>query len=405
LLPSWSETTVTDATFDELQGAIGEKGVEAATLRLAEHLTSDHRFHELFDVRLLEARVRLGLPAILTKGLDDLEEPIRTRMEEEYLAACREVGNLLLSDGKVREAWMYLRPVGERAEVAAALEQVNVTDENREQVIEVALHEGVSPRLGFELVLGHYGVCNAISMFDAQMHGRPPQQRQEVAGLLVRHLHGELVRSLRQAVARQEGSPTDESSIERLVADRGWLFENNDYHIDTSHLASVVRFALFIDDPADLRLALDLTEYGRRLSSLYQFAGQEPFVDTYPSHARFLQALLGENVQDNLDWFRQRAANLAGSESAGGGSAPAEVYVALLHRVGRDAEAFEAAAEMLPPGSRTAGFAPSLLELARLSGRYGRLMEVTRQHGDLVGFTLALVAERSREQGGNRNDQ
>lgn len=388
---------MTDATFDELQAAIADNGVEAATFRLAEHLKAQSRFHELFDVRLLEARVRLGLPAILTQGLDDLEEPVRTRMEEEYLAACREVGNLLLSDGKVREAWMYLRPVGERAEVAAALEQVNVSDENREQVIEVALHEGVCPRLGFELVLAHYGVCNAISMFDAQMHGRPRQQRQEVAGLLVRHLHGELVRSLRQAVARHEGSPTDESSIERLVADRGWLFENNDYHIDTSHLASVVRFALFIDDPADLRLALDLTEYGRRLSSLYQFAGQEPFVDTYPSHARFFRALLGENVQENLDWFRQRAADLAGSEQQ---AAPAEVYVALLHRVGRDAEAFEAAAEMLPPGSRTAGFAPSLLELSRLSGQYGRLMEVTRQHGDLVGFTLGLVeAERQKNEG------
>ncbi|MEX2560829.1 MAG: hypothetical protein WD403_12985, partial [Pirellulales bacterium] len=61
--------------------------------------------------------------------------------------------------------------------------------------------------------------------------------------------------------------------------------------------------------------------------------------------------------------------------------------------------------EMLPTGSRTAGFAPSLLELARLSGKYGRLMEVTRQHGDLVGFTLALVAETSEQQGGSSNDE
>jgi hypothetical protein len=187
---------MSEPIFDELQTAVAEQGVPAATARIAEQLLASEHYHELFDLRLLEARLRLGLPAILSKSLDDLEDPLRTQMEEEYLKACREVGHLFLRDGRVREAWMYLRPVGERSEVAAALEKLVPDEENTEQIIEIALHEGVCPRLGFELVLKNYGVCNAISMFDAQMHNRPKSDRQQVAGLLVRQLHGDLFRSL-----------------------------------------------------------------------------------------------------------------------------------------------------------------------------------------------------------------
>lgn len=379
-----------DHTFDELERTMNAGGPLAATESLAAHLRQAEQYHELFDLRLLEARLRLGLPAILTQSLDELEEPLRQRMEDEYLKACREVGYLLLADGRVREAWMYLRPLGEKAELAAELEKLSVDDENAEQVIEVALYEGVCPRLGFELVLKNYGVCNAISMFDAQMHNRPRRERQEVAALLVRRLHGDLDRSLREEITRKQGSAPTEPTIAGLVAERDWLFDNNDYHIDTSHLAAVVRFALVLDDETDLRRAIDLTEYGRRLCSLYQYPGQEPFVDTYASHALFFRALVGEQVDEVLAHFRGRAEALADSEA---GAAAAEVYVGLLSRLGRHAEAMEAASRWLA-GRRSSGFAPSLLELARLSGRFDRLMELSRERGDLVSFAMGLVEAR-----------
>ena len=88
------------------------------------------------------------------------------------------------------------------------------------------------------------------------------------------------------------------------MADREWLFQDNAYHIDTTHLASTVRIARVLADPADLRLALDLTEYGRRLSQQFQYQGDEPFVETYPSHALYFQALLGENVEEALAYFQ-----------------------------------------------------------------------------------------------------
>ena len=149
-----------------------------------------------------------------------------------------------------------------------------------------------------------------------------------------------------------------------------------------------MRFALACDDPQALTNSLDLTEYGRRLSSQYKFPGQEPFADTYPAHALFFQGLLGENVDAALEYFRERACAAA---EAG----PAEVLIALLSRAGRNQDAFDAAVELLRPDMRTTGFAPSMLELTRRAGCYDRLMAACRDRDDPLGFAAGLV-ERSR---------
>ncbi len=238
--------------------------------------------------------------------------------------------------------------------------------------------------MGFQYVLEHYGTCNAITLYDGQMHGRPKADRQQVAGLLVEHLHGELLRNVQADIERHEGKAPAETTLAALVAQRPWLFENDNYHVDTTHLAAVVRFALACDDPRVLRTALDLTTYGRNLSRQYQFAGQEPFADTYPSHALFFQGVLGGNTDAAVDYFRQQARD---SQESG----PAEVLVALLARAGQTAAAFEAAAEFLRPDMRTTGFAPSLIELATRAGCYGRLMATCRDRKDALGFAAGLV--------------
>jgi hypothetical protein len=384
----------TQTLFDDLQAAAGRGGASAIFGRLIDHLLAQKQYHELFDARLMEARHKLGLPVIMTASLDSLDEPVRTRMEDAYLAACREVGGLLLAEGRVREAWMYLRPVGDRDAVAQALENIPRDTENFEQIIEVALYEGASPRLGFEYVLAHYGTCNAITLFDAQMHGRPKADRQAVAGLLVRHLHDELLRNVRADIARREGAEPVATSLAELVASRAWLFENDNYHVDTTHLAAVVRFALACENADVLRTALDLTEYGRRLSRQYQFPGQEPFADTYPAHALFFQGLLGINSDAAVDYFRARAEQ---AQSAAGEAGPAEVLVALLARSGRARQAFDAAVEFVRPDMRVGGFAPSMLELAREAGCYDQLISACRERDDALGFTAGIVERLQQE--------
>lgn len=379
----------TDTIFDELDAAVGNRGSIEALDALAERLEREEKFHELFDVRLIQARLQNGLPIVAAKSLDDLPEAQRTAMEEAYLSACREIGGLLLDRGRLREGWMYLRPTGDRAQIAAALERLPA-DEHYEAIIEIALHEGVSPELGFRLVLDHYGVCNSISLYDAEMTNRPLSERQAVAALLVRRLHEDLLSNLKADIARQQGSEPKEQTISELVAERDWLFENDNYHVDTTHLSSIVRFAQVVDDPAVLELAWQMTEYGRRLSKHFQFRGDDPFADVYPASALFFEALLGRNVDKAIAYFREQAERPMDEV----GTYPAEVFVSLLARVGRHAEALDASSRLLPPGVRTSGLAPSLLELARQGSEFERLMQICRQRGDIVGYTAGLLEQQ-----------
>ncbi len=137
-----------------------------------------------------------------------------------------------------------------------------------------------------------------------------------------------------------------------------------------------------------MELAYDLTEYGRRLSSQFQFQGDPPFADVYPSHGLFFASQLGRQVDEALAYFRAAAEAADPQEQ---GTAAAEVYVALLARLGRYDEAIEAALALVPPGSRASGFAPSVFELARRAGHYDRLVEACRQRGDLAGYAAALI--------------
>ncbi len=291
---------------------------------------------------------------------------------------------------------MYLRPTGDKATMAAALAQRQPEEEELEEFIEIALHEGVAPALGYRLVLERFGTCNAITTFENAIMQRPRADQQAAAAMLVRQLHDDLLHSLRTEIGREEGQPPPERSLAGLVADRDWLFIDNNYHIDTTHLAAVVRFARFVEDTEVVRLALDLTAYGRRLSRQFQFAGEEPFVDVYPTSGLFFAAQLGQQVDDALAHFRARAEAVNIEEQ---GTAAAETYVALLARLKRFADAIAAAATLLPAGVRTTGFAPSLLELSRLAGSYERLMAACKERGDLVGYTAGLLEQKAGHRG------
>ena len=218
---------MSDEIYDQLEQARRSGDVDATLNQLAAHLRTNHQYHDLFDVRLMQARAKHGLPLIWTKSLDQLPEPQRTAVEDASIEACREVGNAMLEVGRVREAWMYLRPTGDKNELAARLEQLVKEDESlSEDVIEIALNEGLAPRLGFELMLNSYGLCNAITTFDQQMHGKPKDQRREVVQLLVKFIHNELLhahastrsappRSCTRSICAWTTSTTAISSIRR----------------------------------------------------------------------------------------------------------------------------------------------------------------------------------------------
>jgi hypothetical protein len=374
--------------FDQLQSAFASGGATTALDQAAALLRNQKKHHELFEVLKMQTRRKLGLPLLPGDSTDELPEEKRTKLEDGLISACREVGTLLLQDGKIREGWMYLRPVGDRVEAAAALGAVNADGENYEDLIEVCLHEGVDIGRGYGLVLEHYGTCNAITQYDSSVARRPRSEQAPAAQRLLRRVHADLVFSVKTDIARQEGQQPKEAMLRELIHDRDWLFQDNSYHLDTTHLAATVRIARVLAEADDLRLALDLTEYGRRLSPQFQYQGDEPFAENYPAHALYFQALLGENVDEALGYFKLKAEMLDPQYQ---GYAAIETYVDLLARRGKHSEALEAAVKFGLTSIQPVGNAPPLVELARRAGSYDQVLNYCRHKEDLLGFTAALV--------------
>ncbi|MBP90708.1 MAG: hypothetical protein CMJ64_29020 [Planctomycetaceae bacterium] len=383
-----------ETEFDQLQQALESGGVEAALDRLAEQLRERKRYHELFEALKMQVRHRIGLPLTYSDAGDELDEEVRTKLENGLLDACREVGMALLGEGSIREGWMYLRPVGDQAAVAKELAKIEADEDNLEELIEVSLHEGVDPARGFGLVLEHHGTCNSITMYESTIARQEKSAQQAAAALLVEHLHAELLATVKADIAQQEGEEPKEETLGELVADRDWLFGEHSYHLDTTHLASTVRFSRVLEDERLLRLAYDLTAYGRRLSTQFQYQGEPPFEDIYPSHALFLGALLGENVDEAVEFFRTKAELL---DPDAHGSGAIEAYVQLLDRLGRCFQAVDALLGFADKQPQAAGqVVPLILELSERTGDFSQLVSFCRDRDDLLGFATATLSASAR---------
>jgi len=189
----------------------------------------------------------------------------------------------------------------------------------------------------------------------------------------------------------QQRVPTvsPDASLRELLAGRDWLFEGGGYHIDVSHLSSVVRFARSIDAPAEeLDLALQMAEYGSHLDKQLQYAGEPPFEDSYAAHIEFFKVLLDRNREQALQYFRDK---LAAEPDERDKPLLAYVLTDLLMRVGKLDEAVDVAAQHLTNLGDDVSF--SFAELCAEAKRLDVLRRVAEARGDLVGFTAALIQE------------
>ena len=369
--------------FEKIQQQLDENGAAAALDVLAEKLREQQKYHELFEALKMLVRLRIGLPLLYNDSGDELEPDQRDQLETGLLDACREVGMLLLKAGKIREGWMYLRPVGDVKSASEVLRQVEPSEDNLDELVEVSLSEGVDIQLGYGLVLEHFGTCNAITTFESEIRRRSRPEQQVAAEMLVQHVHDELMENVKADIARHEGNEPSGTTLSELLDDRESLFSEHAYHIDTTHLASTVRAARVLDNPQRLHQALDLTRYGCRLSDQFQYDGDPPFQDLYPSHALYFEALLGQNVDEAIQYFRNRAEQLDVHEF---GTIGVEVYVDLLSRIGRYQEAIDETVRLMPEGMPSLNLAPSLLELSQRAQSFDALMDVCRKRDDLLGF-------------------
>src|SRR5262249_14161589 len=144
-------------------------------------------------------------------------------------------------------------------------------------LVEIGYHHGVNPKRGFDLLLERFGICSAITTVSSGEFPHPVEVRTYCTNRLVHALYDELYERLAADVARKEGKPPEEKNVRELVARRDWLFEEDFYHIDISHLSSVVQMSTLLTPGLELDLARELCAYGKKLSPRFQSRGEPPF--------------------------------------------------------------------------------------------------------------------------------
>jgi hypothetical protein len=389
--------------FDSIGAVLRERGPGAALDRLADDLDSAGDYRALLDALLLKARHELGLPLIAPGSLSDVPEPARTQYEEKYVEAIRLVGSKYLTSGDIPTAWAYYRVIGENQPVARAIADYrpdgdgNRGDSDGERlgaIIEVAFNHGVNPRRGFELILEHYGTCSAISAFEG-LPAHDEAVRLACAERLIRQLHRDLAANIRSDIAgRGQLVPPEGATIAELIAGRDWLFAEDSYHIDVSHLTSVVRMSVLVHEPEAIEMAVDLTEYGRRLSPRLQFEGVPPFERVFDDHRVYLRALLGRDADAAIAHFRAKVAppNRRPDSESPDPAIAAQTLVTLLVRLGRLDEAIDVSSQHLAGLPESALFCPGVAQLCQRAGKLRRLADIARDRRDLVNYTAAVLS-------------
>lgn len=357
-----------------------------------DHYRREGRPLELFEAMKMRIRHRLGLPLIAPEDEQRQSDDVDRQLEAGLLEACRETGELFLSQGKIREGWMYLRPTGDVARAAELLSKIEPDDENAEDLIAVLLHEGVDIARGYQMLLSRNGTCNSITTYEQSIAGRDKPSRMAAAKVLLDHFYRELSEVVRGDISRNEAPAGPDETLHEMMTKRKWLLSDGGYHLDTTHLAAVIRIARVLEDEPSLRKAWELTQYGRRLNHQFQYPGEEPFVDFYPSHAAFYGVLLGRDVEAGLAVFERK---MRASDPAQHGTAPMEVYTELLDRVGRSAEAIDVALSHVPDEVPSPRLVPPLLEMAARCGHYAPILDYCIRKNDPLGYAAASAASRA----------
>jgi hypothetical protein len=389
--------------FDTLAATAASQGPQAMLDALADSLRNRHRWHALFDLRLLQARMGLGLPP--TGDVGTLDEATRDKLDQASLAACREVGFPLLDEGHVAAGWMYLRAAAEPAEVSRRLAALACTlpedDEAAtallQEIVHVALWEGVDPALGIRLVIDSQGTCNSITAYEQVVARLPAARQQAAAAVLVDHLHHEVFTALAADLARRGLASADRiaaaPSIVALLEAAGGLRDDPSFHVDVSHLQSVLRFARTCTERPVLEKAWELAVYACRLPEEVTYPGDPPFEHVGEASRLFFAAILGRDIEEALAFFHRAAAP---EHVQQGDTLPADTLTYLLWRLDRPAEAVHVALARpsdsgMPSMFQAAGMLPSLVEVAIKGDAVDALRDACRKRGDEITFAASYL--------------
>ncbi|HTX33789.1 MAG TPA: hypothetical protein VME43_02175 [Bryobacteraceae bacterium] len=372
--------------FQPLEGLLEREDPIAGFDFLIDRLLSAAEYGLVFEARLMEQRFRLGLPLVQTNSLDSDD------YQQAVLEAAREAGRLFLASGNIERAWPYFRAISEPAPVADAIAGIS-PDAASDALIAIAFQEGVHPLKGLEFILARHGICRAITSFGMLAVAK---DREPCIALLARNLHAEIVSRIGRAIEDREGSPAATSSLVELMNGRDWLFGEWDCYVDTSHLASVVPYGIDVAGRAVLEVFHELCEYGRHLSPQFQPRGAPPFEDLFGAYGHYIQALLGNDVERHVEYFRQQ---VAGCDPETAGDAAARILVRLLVALHRPAEALPVLLESVVENSPYGAEVPSALQLCYQANDFTRMKALARERGDVLSYFAADILKRAADRG------
>ncbi|MCY3020963.1 MAG: hypothetical protein NTW87_18255 [Planctomycetota bacterium] len=378
--------------YDDLANVFSSAGAAAGLEDLISALQAGGDHHGLFRALLLKKRHELGLPLLNPGDLTGCPEGVRKEYKAYVDSTCRDVGTRYLDAGDIAQAWRYLRSIGEPGPVRAALEKLE-TKSVPEEVLRIALEEGVHPRRGFQMALDSHGLGRAIQVFESGFSSAFAD-RQYAAALLVRTLYNDLVRAVCKAILLRFNQLPPELELVELVRSRPWLFEKDGIHADAHHIAAVARLGLIVEDTTDLIMVLSINEYGRMLSSVHQPSVRAPFEGGFADQAKYARALLGENVDEIVEHFRNK---LSYYQSSSADTSPVELTMRLLRRAGRRDEALDLWQQYLGTQApeRPGAIIPSFYELCFEAKAYSRLADMARQQSDTTAWAAARIMESS----------
>jgi len=380
--------------FDEIADAFQRGGTARAIQSLVDGLKESGDFHRLFEARTMQARHSLGLPLLSSPTSSDLPFDVRTQLEDQMIAACREVGEALLESGDIAAGYQYLQMIGELDAVRAALETTSPEEQDVPAYVEIALARGVHPVRGIDLILKHYGLCQAISACESLLaQGVATPIRDQAIRKLLRAVHDELIHRLQSEIEQREGNAPAATNVDALLADRDWLFDEDNYHIDTSHLNAIVRMARLLGPVPETEIAIALCTYGNKLSTKYRYPDPVPFEDVYADSRRFFLVLAGQEAESGLGYFKEQAEQLDPSEV---GTYPSEVYLHLLRETGRWQEAIDYIAKRLH--DLPANLTSAINSLCEASENFDAMSRFARERHDPVSFLASLAIRATSKQ-------
>ncbi len=381
--------------FDRLWQSLAANGPAGAVDTLCSELREAGDFQSLFYALLLKKRVELGVSPFPTSPAADLPLAAHEPYEEAIRLAGREVGNLYLERREFARAWSFFRMLGEPEPIRQALDSYTPgEDDDTYEAVDLAWQQGLHPQKGFDLVLERHGICSSITMVGAADLSRNPELRDYCIKRLVKSLHEQLTERLRNDLESRDVTVPAGLSVTEILIGRDEMFAEDQYHIDISHLSSVVQFASQLPACEELALARELCEYGEKLSGNLRGEMPPPFDGGYTDYKVLFDIVAGKDAEAGIAHFRKKCD--AGLET--GDNFPAEMLVNLLLRLDRLPEALAVAKAYLTNAQGELS-CPPVTELARRAGDYPALAEAAKANADAVSYLAGLIAKSTGERG------